>query len=179
MWSFRRFIPTVFALSILAVGGGCGFQPMYGSSDAANPGVSSDLAKIRVQSIPNREGQLLHNALLTRLTPRGPTSDPVYSLSVSYTSESRQIALQRDSTATRQIISYTADYKLTQDGKVVTRGEVTRTIGLDYLAEHYANVSAEKDAQARSAKELAEAIVNELAAYFIRRGQALDAAAAR
>ncbi len=176
MWSFKRVAPITLLLLALAASSGCGFQPMYGESGASSSSVTDELAKIHVQSIPDREGQLLHNALLTRLTPKGQSRNAIYSLSVAYSSDEEKVALQKDNTATRNVITYTAEYRLMRDDTVLTRGKVIRLISYDYLAEHYANVSAEKDTQARSAKILADAIRNELAAYFIRRDQAITGA---
>lgn len=65
----RRAILGVLALAPL---GGCGFRPLYGSGDGAvSAGAAAELAKVRVASIPDRNGQLLQRALEQRLRRHG------------------------------------------------------------------------------------------------------------
>ncbi|HVI52785.1 MAG TPA: LPS assembly lipoprotein LptE [Candidatus Sulfotelmatobacter sp.] len=151
------------ALSLAA----CGFRPMYGKS-SADPAVAGELASISVASIKDRNGQLLHNALLNRLNPRGEPLKPVYSLQVILTSTDTAEATLPDDTASRNLVTYTATYQLLQGERLVTQGVSTKELSYDYLVQHFSDISAQDAVNHRAADQVAEEIRNALAAYFIR-----------
>ncbi len=155
---------TLLALSA------CGFRPMYGRY-SADPAVNLQLAGVTVDPIAERAGQLLHNALLTELNPRGEPAKPVYHLQVILTYSDNPLATSREDDATRNVVAYTAIYKLFKDRVVIAQGIDTSNVSYDFLVEHYADITAESDIQKRSAKLLAQEIRNDLAAYFIRAGK--------
>lgn len=157
---------------------GCGFRPTYGTH-SAYPGVSEDMATVRVLPIDNRDGQILHTALVTKLSPRGEPVKPVFVLTVALSVSETDAALQKDNSATRAFVTYRAHYTLTQGDETVDSGVVSRTMSYDYLLEHYANLVASEDIRRRATQNIADAIRSELAAYFTRRHQALDAGTGR
>jgi LPS-assembly lipoprotein len=165
------------AAAVLSLGlGGCGFRPMYGTA-SNEPMVGDDLASISIDPIADRQGQLLHNALLTRLTPKGETQRPRYRLHVLLTMWESQQVIRSDATASRAADVYTASYNLVErDAKgsetVIAYGVVQRTLSYDFLTQHYADISAAEDIRSRAAEVIADEIRNEVAAYFIRRRQA-------
>lgn len=178
MSSSSRLIPGLCVGVLLLFLAGCGFRPTYGTH-SAYPGVSEDMATVHVLPIDNREGQILHTALVTKLSPRGEPLKPVFALKVSLSVSETDAALQKDNSATRAFVTYRAHYTLSQGDEVVDTGVVSRTMSYDYLLEHYANLVAAEDIRRRATQSIADSIRSELAAYFTRRHQALDAGAGR
>lgn len=150
---------------------GCGFQPLYGTNNAGS-GASADLATVYISSISNRDGQLLRNALTTRFNPRGEPDHPAFVLDVVFVSAESHVALQKDTTASRAQVSYTANYQLTQGRELVAIGKTTRQVSYDFLQERYSDVVAGQDARNHAVQSIADEIRNEIAAYFVRRQQA-------
>lgn len=169
----KRFLNVSLVGLCLLANAGCGFSPMYGKY-SADPKVTSELASIQIDPLTDRPGQMLHNALLTRLNPRGEPDAPRYRLHTYLSISESQVALQKDSSATRAILTYQASYYLYQDQTPITYGSVTRTLSYDFLVEHYADISAAQDVRSRGAQVVAEEIRNQLAAYFIRKQQTGD-----
>ncbi len=166
MWWRNRLLAAGLLLALSA----CGFRPMYGKF-SADPAVNLQLASIAVDPVAERAGQLLHNALLTELNPRGEPAKPLYHLQIILTYSDNPLATSREDDATRNVVAYSATYKLLKGNIVIAQGLATSNVSYDFLAEHYADITAESDIQNRSATLLAQEIRNDLAAYFIRAGK--------
>lgn len=145
----------------------CGFRPLY-SKDSFNPAVMSDLASVQVAPLADREGQLIHNALLTDLNPRGESAKPRYRLVVSSGITETSQALRTDDTATRNLVTYTVTFWLYEGSSRVLSGSFSQMFSYDYLEEHYANISAADDIHHRAGQSIADEIRNRLAAYFAK-----------
>jgi LPS-assembly lipoprotein len=171
MWWLKRLVRTGLLLGLgLTLGlslSGCGFRPMYGKS-SADPAVMSELASVQVATIPDRNGQMLHNALLTGLNPMGEPQHPAYLLTVSLTTSDSALATLPDDTASRNLVTYTANYILTQKGKILAQGTSTKEVSYDYLKQHFSDITAQESVNKRAADQVAGEIRNNLAAYFIR-----------
>ncbi|HIJ38590.1 MAG TPA: hypothetical protein HPP80_06800 [Rhodospirillaceae bacterium] len=146
---------------------GCGFRPLYGKN-SYDPAILDELASITVQTLPDRQGQLLHNALLTNLTPRGEASMPRYVLRLLPQTTEVQQALRTDDTATRNAVFYNLRYFLYEGQTALTAGVIAETYSYDYLSEHYANIAAQEDVQRRAAAAIADELRNRLAEYFVK-----------
>ncbi len=154
---------------------GCGFRPLYGTH-SADPRAAGEMANIYVQPLPDREGQLVRNALLDRLNPKGEPREPRYRLEVKLDVSEAQVALQKDETATRDDVTYTITFTLYEGSVGLTNGSFTRNFSFDYLNQQYSNISARNDVRARAADEIATEIRNRMATYFIRAARAHAAA---
>ena len=163
------------ATLLLAALAGCGFRPLYGTR-STDPVVMQELAGIYIKPIPDRQGQLVHNALLVRLNPSGEPRDPRYRLDVTVGASESQVALQQDNTASRDEVTYNVSYLLFSGDQLVTTGSFSRQFSFDFLPQQYANISARADVARRSADEIADEIRNRMAAYFARAAQARAAA---
>lgn len=162
--AFGRIAATLALLLVLA---GCGFRPMYGTR-STDPKVAAELSNIYVQPIADREGQLVHNAILVRLNPNGGQHKPRYRLQVVIGVVEAQTILATDQTATRADVTYTATYELFEGDTLLTQGTFVRDFSYDYLNEQYSNISARVDVGRRAAEEIAVEVRNRMAAYFIR-----------
>jgi LPS-assembly lipoprotein len=162
------------ALLLLAVAA-CGFRPLYGTR-SADPRAASELAGIYIAPLPDRDGQLVRNALLDRLNPKGEPEQPRYRLDVRMQISETPVALQKDETATRAQITYTVLFTLYEGNVALTNGTFTRDFSFDYVNQQYSNISARNDVKRRAADEIATEIRNRMATYFIRADQARAAA---
>jgi LPS-assembly lipoprotein len=161
------FLPLLALLLPLA---GCGFQPLYGKN-SYDSAILDELASVRVSNLPDRQGQLLRNALVTDLSPKGESGHSRYRLDVRLGLTENQQALRKDDTATRDILTYSVNYYLYEDQTRLATGSFNQVFSYDFLEEHYANISAQDDIRRRAAQSIADEIRNRLAAYFARAAQ--------
>jgi LPS-assembly lipoprotein len=164
MGGARKWIAAFLCLVPLTLSS-CGFKPLYGKN-SYNEAVLDDLASIQVVPLADRQGQLIHNALLTDLNPYGEAAKPRYRLVVSSTVTETQQALRKDDTATRNLVTYSISFWLYEDKTRVVVGSFSQMFSYDFLEEHYANISAADDIHRRAAQSIADEIRNRLAAYF-------------
>lgn len=158
---------VTMCLLLLAVAG-CGFKPLYG----VVPGSVADetLATVDIGLISDRSGQVLRNALLTRMQPLGPAEQLTYVLDVDLGESSVGLAVERDETATRTNLTITAQVALTElsTGEVVYVGTVQSYASYDVLDAEYATLGAERDARERTLLELADRISTSVALFLQR-----------
>ena len=161
----RRVIAGLAALILPPAIAGCGFRPLYGRHGTDSPTVHEALSTVSVGIIPNREGQILRNALISRLNPSGRPRDPRYRLTVGLREDREGIGLTAIDTITRTNLILRADYTLTEiSGDVaVARNHVTAIAGFEVLADEVANLSSEIDARRRALTQLADDIRTQLA----------------
>jgi LPS-assembly lipoprotein len=158
---------AVAAVLISAAGlAACGYKPVYGSKGA----IQQNLGQVRIGQAPNREGQVLRNALVDRVNPRGEPGAAPYNLKIEYTESQSQVAIRRDETATRANLRISVNFELreTASGVVVLKGRSRRTASYNIVQSDYANVVARRTAQRRAAELVAEDIATRLALYFNR-----------
>jgi LPS-assembly lipoprotein len=165
-WSRKRTTAALLCLLTLALAS-CGFRPLYGTN-SYNVAVLDDLASVEVVPLGDRGGQLIHNALLTDLNPRGEAIRPRYRLQVSPSLSESQQALRTDDTATRNLMTYSVSYWLYEGNTRVLVGSFVQMFSYVFLEEHYANISAADDIHHRAAQSIADEIRNRLAAYFAK-----------
>ena len=165
MWWSRPLL----VVGLLALGpAGCGFHPLYARpSDSKASAVADEMAAVSVQMIPDRNGQILRNALVSRLCPNGEAAVPKYQLTVKLTEIINGMAHADDGTATLEEIVMTASYDLVDIKRQVgTSGQATTMIGADFLGPRYASVAAERDGERRAMQQVAEQIVGQIAMYI-------------
>ncbi|MCS6930811.1 MAG: LPS assembly lipoprotein LptE [Acetobacteraceae bacterium] len=104
MWPRRALLGA----ALLA--GGCGFRPLYGP--AAPDGAPAALAGVQVANIPERTGQLLRQALVRRLDPRGLGGAPRHELRVTLAIENEPIGFRRDGAPSRIRATARGDWRL-------------------------------------------------------------------
>ncbi len=165
----KAFPPGLFPVLLLAIAAStssCGYKPLYGESGV----IRKNLAEVRIKAIPNREGQVLRNALLDRINPNGQPGAAPFLLSVTYSESLSQLAIRRDETATRANLRISSNFKLaeTASGVTVFRGRSRRTASYNIVQSDYANVIARRTAQRRAALLVADDIATRLALYFNR-----------
>jgi LPS-assembly lipoprotein len=166
-----RLLGAAAALLMIALGG-CGYQPLYGSSDKGS--TSEDLASINVLTISDRAGQELHNYLRDDINPTGrPGGAARYNLEVDLTEAREALAIRTDETATRYNLNQTAQFKLRdlETGRIVLSGVSRAAVSYNVLNNDFNNVVSEDDARRRGAREMANDIRLRLAAFMNARRQ--------
>lgn len=161
-------------LVVVALLGGCGFEPMYapGGLTAAS-GSAVDLAAVEVAKIrtaagrETRIGQQLSNALQERLYVTG-VDTPRYRLQLDLTEANDGFGFRPDESVTRYGLRLRADYQLIEiASNRVVLSESTQTYNsYDVSQSDFATEMAERDMQDRLARDLSDRIVSRLGLYF-------------
>ncbi len=144
----------------------CGFQPLYGSKGSED--IISDFSDIQVAPSKDRIGQLLTNELRHLLNPQRNPLKPKYRLTTTLNDTSYSLAVKKTASATRTNLNVQSNYQLysTINGSVLNSGSNSIIVSYNIYSSDYATLAAEKDAQNRAVKELAQEIRLQLGAYF-------------
>lgn len=149
---------------------GCGFQPVYGPAGGSEGPAATGLAEVEVLLIPERNGQLLREALQTRFERGGAGVARRYDLSVTLNISGEAIAIQRDSTSSRVRIIGTSNWTLYSQGlgrQQITKGTVRDVDGYDIIDQQYFAADLQSEAvQRRMMDALSEQITLQLASWF-------------
>ena len=162
LMTWRRFAILLLALPA----GGC-FQPLYG--EAAHPGLTADLRAIAVEPIKDRIGHYLGNDLIANLNGSGATPEPKYRLTVTTSvGSATPTVTSQIQVANAATVTGTANYTLTPagGGDAIVTGSATAVAVYDRTEERFANLRAQRDAEIKLAKSLADEIELRLAAYL-------------
>ncbi len=164
--SRRTLIGATLGLS------GCGFQPVYGPAADGSQPVLEAFAQTSVSTIPERQGQLLRQALQDRLERDGVSGVRLYELMVAgYAVAGEQIGIQQDSNPTRVRLTGKAVWSLLSldaQRRTLTHGTAVSTDGYDNLdLQYFAGEEAGAQAQRRLALAVADVVVAQLARYFL------------
>jgi LPS-assembly lipoprotein len=150
----RGAAAVVMALAL----GGC-FQPLY--SESAHPGLVEDLRAVEVVPIKDRIGHYLGDDLISRLNGTGSTPPAKYRLAITMnvTAQTPTISSQINAANAATVIGK-AKITLTKvdGGQVVYIGDAESAAVYDRTLDGFANLRAERDAEIRIARELADEI---------------------
>ena len=156
----------------------CGFKPLYveRTSDEKwyykgefDTSITEEMAKIKVEPIAERIGQMIRNDLIDSFTPQGVPTQPTYRLVVDNVQKQVvQQALRNDITATRERVRYTIKYRLydVQTGKQLVSGNSLAYVGYDILANPYSTTFAQKKVEKNAARMLSDDVSLRIGAYF-------------
>lgn len=154
-------------LAVLALAG-CGFTPLYGGPQGQ--ATSTALENVKIQTIPNRAGQLLHQALQEDFYRNGQPIQELYMLSVSYSITQTGQGIQEDSSTTRTRFSATAKWHLSpigQPSKILASGNAMAVDALNIIDQQYFAVNLETETiDQQLANEISAQVTSQLAAWF-------------
>jgi LPS-assembly lipoprotein len=164
--SWFKVLIALFVVSALPA---CGFEPLYGRNAATN--TSAEMAAIRILPIKDRIGQKTHNHLLDLVTPHGRPARPEYILKVELTESFSNIAVSKESFATRVNYHLTARFSLqdSRTNKSVFNGNDRTITSYNVLTSNFATQVAEDDARSRAARQVALGIQTQLASFLKNR----------
>jgi LPS-assembly lipoprotein len=156
-----RAFAAIVALGSLTILSSCQVRPLYASAEAG-----SALASIAISPASNRVEQQVRNELIFMLNSgEGEPANHEYELALKVSS-SRQDFFTEKSTSSAPLPSHvivTASYSLTKSGKVVAKATRTSMALFDYPSQQYARIRAQRDAENRAAREIAEQLRTDLA----------------
>lgn len=165
------------ALSACLVLAGC-FRPMYadpavmGAPAAGSAQLGEQMKRIDISPIANRTGISLRNELIFAFTGTGtPAPDRKYRLDVTLQQQSIQQQIEPISTRNMSmLVGITADYVLVDvaTGSKLYTGRTFARASYDRDVQRFANIRAEREAEDRATRQIAEGIRNGIAGYFAR-----------
>ncbi len=135
----------------------CGFTPVYGPGGNA----TALQGRVRVRAPEDRDDYLLVQRLEQQL---GRASAPAYDLNFDVTTEAEGQAVTASGDITRYSLVGRATYELRAAGsdQVIATGEVDNFTGYSATGSTVEALAAERDAQVRLMKILADQIVTRL-----------------
>lgn len=160
-----RLLPRAVTWAAIGLLAGCGFHPLYAPGGATN----ASLNQVFVDIIPNRDGQLLRQALQERLDGSAP-AEKHYILSVVYSTQYEAEGVQQDTSITRNRFIGSAHWVLRKPGALgtaVASGTAHTMDGNNNINSQffYSDLNS-NDVNRRMGASLADAIVEQIAAYF-------------
>lgn len=165
----KRFGPLGLLLGTLALSG-CGFHPLYGNSGSGGPGVTALMDQIEIPIQPNREGQLLHQALERDLQRDGAPGYYRYHLAVSYSTNSQAIGIQPDTSSSRTRFLSSATWSLSPigaPGLIVAKGTAHAMDAENIIDNQYFATSLENGVMNHQlSREIARQITTQIAIFF-------------
>lgn len=174
-WSDRSLRTSLGAMAlgaILLAAGGCTVQPLHGGG-ASGP-VSSELASISVNPVTTRQALEVRNHLILLLGGgMGQPANPAYQLELdvdSRTAQTAYIQVGSDNEPSAGTVTMAGNYLLRDagSGDIVASGQRVASASFDRVRQEYANLRAERDAENRAARELAEMLRLALAQQVAR-----------
>jgi len=162
----RRAVLAALALAGAALLGGCQVRPLYAERSApagaeAAPGTVAALGRIAIERQTDRFGQSLMNELIFALRGGAALADPVYTLKLIVTQQKTELNIQeREEVPTSNLVAITVSYTLTENvtGRVAAHGTTYDTVTYDFSSQRFANLRAQRDAEDRAAKTIAQEI---------------------
>ena len=160
-----RAVALIAGLALAA----CGFRPLYGGASGATRRL--ELSQIAVSPIESKLGTDLRNELIDRLTPSGEPGFPQYRLDLTLHEYREGLGIQPDASVTRWNYELTASYQLLDlgTGKVITKGTASSIAAYSVVNSQFATLSAEEDAERRTAIDLGDELELRLALFFEQR----------
>ena len=161
-----RFHFRCSLLAALLALGACGFEPLYGRFGDSS--IADDLARIKIQVIGGRSGQLLRNHLLDGLTPKGELARPAYTLRVELLEPRPQdLGIARDDSIVRYSYSSVVRFMLNDPaGRLVLAGQSSSVSSYEVTNSEFATVSGRTNARDRVLEEIAIDMKAQLAVFF-------------
>ena len=151
-------------LAVLPAAQGCGFTPLYGTSE---DGLRSELRSVAVGEVagPPDIAYFTRGALDDAL-PSGADA-PRYTLAVRLREQTRSVAVTRTSDTTRFDYQVRAAYTLTDlESGEVRRNAVDSVVSYGVVASQYASLVGREDAVRRAALDVTRRIETDVALYL-------------
>lgn len=181
----KRFLCTTFAtrltrglplIALAALLQACQFQPLYSSDSGTIAGSNLALSSVSVAEVDTRVEQQVRNHLIFLVSGGASPVNPTHEVRVRVASNSRVLAAKVKSGQSSQIgntagnVELTASYEIYDfaSKEIVHRGSRFASASYDRTSQSFASARAERDAENRAAREVAEqlrfAIASDLSA---------------
>ncbi|MBL1234022.1 MAG: hypothetical protein COB70_000090 [Rhodobiaceae bacterium] len=145
---------------------GCGFRPLYGTSDQGSS-ILKSLAAIDVHAKNDSIGRELEFGLENVLAYDGTDA---YQLVMTYERTTRNIVIEQDQEVTRKNLQLTVNFVLRESGtnKALFKSTAFSVVGYNLVDAPFANLMSKRDANKRAVAALYDDIRAQLAIYFQR-----------
>jgi len=156
-------------IAVMATLCGCGFRPMLAQrEDPSSAPVAEEFSQIKVGYAENRSGQVLHNALVDILNPRGEPDHPLYSLSMRIEEPQQNLAFQRNNSVTNASYGIQAFWTL-RDSKGIVLLSSASGSSQQYIisTSQFATGMSAQNTRDQVVLEVSQNIRNQLALYFL------------
>ena len=156
---------ALIALSGSLLLSGCGFTPIYATTEVGSAPLNQRIALNSVAA-PEAVAPFLNDALNNRIVLR-PGEEPRYQLFVEASERADRLAVQIDATVTRYNYRLFGRYTLidVQTGERIT-GSAQAVTSYNIVTSQYSTLFAERNAQQKAARVLAEEIERDLLIRF-------------
>lgn len=163
-----------FGLGVLGLLAGCGWRPVYAPASGGGIGAAEQgLMETEIGWMPERNGQLLREALKARFERGTGGAARRYDLTVNLSIQAEGIGIQRDNTTSRVRLIGTAAWTLQaqdQQRSTLTNGFAREVDGYNIFSQQYFAADLQSaTVQRRMTDALAEQITLQVAAWFNRR----------
>lgn len=165
----KKFIITLVSLFVsLTVLAACGFHPVHGDYNGKKS-ISSGVPQVAIGNIPDREGQMLRNALIDRIG--NATDGAVYSVRVSKIEETKkELAITKSSEATRAQLRLKTHMTLNDpSGRRVLSRDLQALTSYNILESEFATRVTENSARENAINDLARQIELNINLYLERK----------
>ncbi|MBN2751900.1 MAG: hypothetical protein JXQ84_04255 [Rhodospirillaceae bacterium] len=165
-----RTLLLVLGASALIPLSGCGFRPLDAHDETHS--TLPELARININHIPDRTGQIIRTELSHLLNPTGLNLPAAYTLSTKYTTSSVSRGTRLDDSAVRIDVTIDTFFTLTRIPKegipaqALLEGQCTTVARKNNTENLYSAYVSEEEALSRAAKLAAEDIARQLSVYF-------------
>jgi len=152
---FNKLLLPIFIVSLLV--SACGFQPLYAKRANSSGEIATTnqlLASVQVESIENREGQILRNLLLDRLNSDYESAPIKYHLTSKISITTSGLGVQSDDTTNRNKLTVTAQFNLI-GSKKNRKFYITQISSYSETESEYPALVAKQDAINRNLREIA------------------------
>ena len=161
----KTIVFAVFGVLIAGLSA-CGYQPLHGQRQTTqNTAITDELSRVWIYEIEDREGQILHNELLSLFNPKGRPRSPNYKLKVSYVENSSGLGIGKNDFATRANFTVTANFNLS--GVQDLKGTSTSVVSYNILTSPTGTEFAKRDARERAIKSVAADIHRRIAVHIL------------
>lgn len=163
----------IAGLALVLALGGCGFRPLY-ATHADGSSAAAGLRAVEIDLIPDRNGQILRNALLDRFYGDGGPTSSRYRLTITEHSTEELLGIQRDNSATKARMDVNARYVLVPTAitgkagaappKPLLSGLAQSRVLYDINDDQYATLVGKQSAYRQGADDVADQIMEAVAA---------------
>lgn len=122
------FNPKYLSLLLCLLLANCGFQPLHVDNHAqSDHRFIHDLGLIEIGHLPEREGQILRNAILDQIQSYQGKHFPFF-LEMNLTINEKELGTRKDKSTTRRFVRITLEYKLRRrdDGYVISESKIRK-----------------------------------------------------
>ena len=161
-----RRAPGLAVLVAVTLGlGACTVQPVYSPAPAGGT-VKTTLARVAVEPVNDRVGQVVRNRLLFQMTGGGDAGDPLYRMHLSVSSYEQGLGITSIESSPVYSVTVTATYELKRadTGDSVLKNTSRASASYNSVNQVFANTRAKLDAENRAATEVANDIAMRVAA---------------